>query len=124
MEDRGSAGPLRVWMRRGRRPHAAVDGRPGPPPVPLEREPEGEAAGLSDLTAKGPPEDEPARIRGTCEELGADEEMTELVLASHRHDRAPLDAILSEGGDVGDYVRGKLAIQEAIFDTDAEPSPD
>jgi len=68
-------------------------------------------------------EHELAQIRATCGELGADEEMTELVLASHRHDRALLDVLLGEGGDLRNYVQHKLAIWEAIFHTHEEPSP-
>jgi hypothetical protein len=60
-------------------------------------------------------EDELERVRSTCEELGADQEMTELVLASHRHNPAPLAAVVSAGGGVRDYVEQKLAIWEAIF---------
>jgi hypothetical protein len=60
--------------------------------------------------------DELERVRKSCEDLGADEEMTELVLASHRHDRTLLDAVVSDGGGVRDYVQRKLAIWEAIFD--------
>jgi hypothetical protein len=60
-------------------------------------------------------EDELERVRRTCEDLGADQEMTELVLASHCHNPAPLGAAVSAGGGVRDYVEGKLAIWEAIF---------
>lgn len=58
-------------------------------------------------------------IRQVCEELGADEEMTALVLASHRHDRSRLDVIVAAGGTLLDYVRFKLAIWETIFSSDA-----
>jgi hypothetical protein len=69
-------------------------------------------------------DDEIAGIRGMCGELGCDEEMTDLVVASHRHDRAVLDVMLGEGGDLGDYVRHRLAIWEAIFRTPDGRSPD
>ncbi len=59
--------------------------------------------------------DELERVRGTCVDLGADEEMTELVLASHRHDRTHLDVMVANGDDLRDYVQYKLAIWEAIF---------
>ncbi len=55
------------------------------------------------------------RIRRACVELGADQEMTELVLASHRHDRALLDVMVANGDDLRDYVQYKLGIWEAIF---------
>jgi hypothetical protein len=61
------------------------------------------------------PGGELARIRTVCAELGADEEMTALVLASHRHDRTLLDVIVANGGDLRGYVRHKLAIWEAIL---------
>ena len=64
--------------------------------------------------------DELERIRRACVELGADEEMTELVLASHRHDRTLLDVMLANGDDLRDYVRYKLAIWEAIFNEPEE----
>ena len=50
------------------------------------------------------------RIRRACVDLGADEEMTELVLASHRHDRTLLDVMVANGDDLRDYVQYKLAI--------------
>ncbi len=53
-------------------------------------------------------------------ELGADEEMTELVLASHRHDRTLLDVMMAKGDDLRDYVQHKLAVWEAIFDEQEE----
>jgi hypothetical protein len=62
-------------------------------------------------------EDELARIRGTCGELGADEEMTDLVLASHRHDRAGLDVLPGKDSDLRDDVRHELAIWEAVLNT-------
>jgi Protein of unknown function (DUF1571) len=67
--------------------------------------------------------DEFERIRGACADLGADEEMTKLVLASHRHDRTPLDVMVANGDDLRDYVQYKLAIWEAIFNDDEEPLP-
>jgi hypothetical protein len=75
----------------------------------------GRAAGIQIMTIGGATEDELARIRGACGKLGADEEMTDLVLASHRHDRGLLDVMLREGSNLRDYVRHKLAIWEAIF---------
>ena len=65
--------------------------------------------------------DELERVRRACVDLGADEEMTELVLASHRHDRTLLDVMVADGDDLRDYVRYKLAIWEAIFNEDEEP---
>ncbi len=59
--------------------------------------------------------DELERVRGACVELGADEEMTELVLAAHRHDRTLLDVMVANGDDLRDYVRFKVAMWEAIF---------
>jgi hypothetical protein len=59
--------------------------------------------------------DELERIRGACSDLGADLEMTELVLASHSHDRTLLDAMLANGDSLRDYVQCKLAIWEGIF---------
>ena len=55
-------------------------------------------------------------------DLGADDEMTELVLASHRHDRTLLDVMLGNGDDLRDYVQYKLAIWEAIFNGNEEPT--
>ena len=46
--------------------------------------------------------------------------MTELVLASHRHDRTLLDVMVADGDDLRDYVQYKLAIWEAIFNEDVE----
>lgn len=60
-------------------------------------------------------EEELAQIRQACEELGADEEMTGLVLGSHRYNRTLLDTMRADGGDLLGYVRHKLAIWEAIF---------
>ena len=54
------------------------------------------------MTIDAESEVELARIRGTCGELGADEEMTALVLASHCHDRTLLDVMLSDGRDLRD----------------------
>ena len=61
------------------------------------------------------------RVRRACVDLGADEEMTELVLASHCHDRTLLDVMTAAGDDLRDYVQHKLAIWEAIFNEDEEP---
>jgi hypothetical protein len=47
--------------------------------------------------------------------LGADEEMTKLVLASHCQNRTLLDDMVANGDDLRDYVRHKLAIWEAIL---------
>ncbi len=55
------------------------------------------------------------RIRKACEALGCDEEMTALVLASHRHDRSLRDIMAADGGDPVGYVRRKIAIWEAIL---------
>ena len=63
------------------------------------------------------------RVRRACVDLGADEEMTELVLASHCHDRTLLDVMTAAGDDLRDYARHKLAIWEAIFNEDEEPLP-
>jgi hypothetical protein len=60
------------------------------------------------------------RVRESCANLGADDEMTALVLASHRHDRSFLEVVLAEGGNLQDYVRLKLAIWDEIF---GEESP-
>jgi hypothetical protein len=57
-------------------------------------------------------------VRSACEELGADDEMTALVLASHRHAPEALDALVAEGGDLLGYVRLNLARWEAIFEED------
>ena len=62
------------------------------------------------------------RIRQACKDLGADEEMTALVLASHRYDRSQWDVMVAAGGDLLEYVRHKLAIWEAIF-TDSPDGP-
>ena len=51
---------------------------------------------------------------------GADLEMTELVLASHRHDRTLLDVMVADGQDLRDYVQRKLATWEGIFNEDVE----
>ncbi len=59
--------------------------------------------------------DEFAQIRRTCVDLGADQEMTELVLASHLHDPTLLDVMVANGDDLRGYVQHKLAIWEAIF---------
>jgi hypothetical protein len=60
-------------------------------------------------------EEEFRRIHQACEDLGADEEMTALVLASYRNHRTVLDLRAADGGDLLAYVRHKLAIWEAIF---------
>ncbi len=64
--------------------------------------------------------DEFGRIRRACVDLGADQELTELVLASHRHDRTLLDVMVANGDDLRDYVQYKLAIWEAIFNENEE----
>jgi hypothetical protein len=64
--------------------------------------------------------DELERVRKACEDSGADEEMTGLVLASHRHDRTPLDVVVGAGGNIRDYVLQKLAVWEAIFSEQEE----
>jgi hypothetical protein len=56
------------------------------------------------------------RVRKACEDLGADEEMTDLLLASHRYDRTPLDVVVRDGGGLRDYVLQELAVWAAIFD--------
>lgn len=63
-------------------------------------------------------EKETELVHSACEELGADEEMTGLVLASHRHDPEALDTLVAEGGDILGYVRSKMARWEAIFTED------
>jgi hypothetical protein len=60
-------------------------------------------------------EEEREQIRKACEDLGSDEEMTLLVLGSHRHDRSLLDVVVNSGGDLHDYVRLKIELWEAIF---------
>jgi hypothetical protein len=62
------------------------------------------------------------RIRQACEDLGADQEMTTLVLASHRRDRSLLDVMVADGGDLVGYVRHKIAVWEAIL-TDPPDDP-
>ena len=62
--------------------------------------------------------DEFERIRRACVDLGADEEMTELVLASHCQNRTLLDDMVANGDDLRDYVQYKLAIWEAILNED------
>jgi hypothetical protein len=59
--------------------------------------------------------DELAQIRRACVDLGADQEMTELVLASHLHDPSLLDVMVANGDDLRGYVQRKLATWEAIF---------
>jgi hypothetical protein len=54
-------------------------------------------------------------IREVCENLGVDEDMTSLVLGSHRYNRGPLDNVLTDGGELIDYVLKKMAIWKAIF---------
>ena len=62
--------------------------------------------------------DEFERIRRACVDLGADEEMTKLVLASHCQNRTLLDDMVANGDDLRDYVQHKLAIWEAILNED------
>ncbi len=61
-------------------------------------------------------EDELERVRDACRGLGVDDEMTELIVAAHRHDPTLLDVVLVGGGDVRDYVQNKLAVWKAILD--------
>lgn len=68
--------------------------------------------------------DELERVRRACVELGADNEMTELVLASHCHDRTLLDVMMADGADLREYARYKLAIWEAILNEHEELLPD
>lgn len=125
--DCGLPGPLRTWMlrRHGLDQDQAREARLGSPP-PASREPEliGHPLGAQFLPVGVAPEAELARIREICGELGADAEMTFLVVTSLRRDRAPLDVILSAGSDVKDYVRHRLAIWEAILGADERPRPD
>ncbi len=60
------------------------------------------------------------RIRSACVGLGADEEMTELVLTSHCHDRTLLDVMVANGDDLRDYVQYKLAVWERIFNENVD----
>jgi hypothetical protein len=62
-------------------------------------------------------------IRRACQALGADQELTALVVASHLHDRSLLDVMVADGGDLLDYVRYKLRIWEAIFADSPEDPP-
>ena len=57
-------------------------------------------------------------IRSACEKMGADEEMTALVVASHRYNPEALDALMADGGDLLGYVRSKMARWKAIFEED------
>jgi hypothetical protein len=66
----------------------------------------------------GAREKEAELVRSACEELGTDDEMTALVLASHHHAPEALDALVAEGGDLLGYVRSKVALWEAIFEED------
>ena len=75
------------------------------------------------MTTDNPAGDELERVRKACVDLGADEEMTELVLGSHRHDRALLDIVVANGDDLRDYVQYKLGVWEAIFNEDEELLP-
>jgi hypothetical protein len=59
--------------------------------------------------------DELELIRRACVHLGADLEMTELVLASHAHDRALLDIMLANGDSLRDYVQCNLTVWGGIF---------
>jgi hypothetical protein len=61
-------------------------------------------------------DEELEQVRKTCEDLGADDEMTDLVLASHhRLNRALLEVMVARGGGMRDYVQHKLSIWEAIL---------
>jgi hypothetical protein len=75
------------------------------------------------MTTDNATDDELERVRKTCVDLGADEEMTELVLASHRRDRTLLEVMVADGDDLRDYVQYKLGVWEAIFDEHAELLP-
>ena len=72
------------------------------------------------MTTNPATRDELERVRGACVELGVDEEMTELVLASHGRDRTLLDVMVANGDDLSDYVRYKVAMWEAIFNEPEE----
>ncbi len=127
--DSNLPGPLRAWRLRRRGDDQDHDhGRQALPVSPrsASRDPGriGHPLEAGILIDSGPPEAELARIREICGELGADAEMTFLVLTSHCRDRIPLDVMLSEGSDLSDYVRHRLAIWEAILGTDEGPPPD
>jgi hypothetical protein len=69
-------------------------------------------------------QDEFRRIRQACHDLGADEEMTALVLESHRYDRTRLDIMVAAGSDLLGYVRHRLAVWETILgDSPDDPGP-
>ncbi len=55
------------------------------------------------------------RLRDACNDLGVDEEMTDLVIASHRHDRSALDRFLSDGRGVHGYVGHMIGKWETIL---------
>jgi hypothetical protein len=78
----------------------------------------GKIEGVTDQLATP---DELERIHEACANVNADAEITELVLASHRRDRAKLEAMLNAGKTVDEYVQHKLAIWEAILNEDNEP---
>ena len=132
----GVMGSLTYWWTNRRRPvipvprslpHAipvgqALNDRSGQrPSAPVERERVSHFSGLQAMTTDDATGGELERVRRACVDLGADEEMTELVLASHCHDRTLLDVMTAAGDDLRDYVRHKLAIWEAIFNEDEEP---
>ncbi len=134
----GGMGSLTYWWTNHRGPvipvprslpHAipvgqAFNDRPGQrPSVPLERARVSHFSGIQAMNTDDATEDELERVRRACVDLGADEEMTELVLASHRHDRTLLDVMVAAGDSLRDYARYKLALWEAIFNEDEELLP-
>ncbi len=91
--------------------------------LPLERARASHFSGIQAMDTDDAMGDELDEFRRACVELGADEEMTELVLASHCHDRTLLDSMTAAGNDLRDYARYKLAIWEAIFNEDEKLLP-
>jgi hypothetical protein len=99
----------------------ALDDRAGQrPSLAVERASIGPFSGIEPMSTDDAMGDELERVRAACVDLGADEEMTALVLASHRHDRTLLDVMAVSGEGLRDYARHKLAIWEAILDEDDE----
>src|SRR5689334_17309998 len=94
-EELGLTHPIRIWRPSRRRTREASDGRPGrrPQGSPGRRRAD-PAPGIPGMTPDDDEGDELERVRKACEDSGADEEMTDLVLASHRHDRPPLDVVV------------------------------
>ena len=93
------------------------------PSIPLEQARVSDFSGIQAMITDGATGDESERLRKACVELGADEEMTDLVLASHRHDRTLLHVMVADSDDLREYVRCKLAIWEAILNEDEELLP-